>query len=323
MNIGARWITATRLGWASPMARRIPAWVALGLALMAAWLLVRLVWLLLAGPSLPTESNGVWGDRSGNSGTLSVARTSFASEPDWGQFFGGGASTRRSDLDRLPVDQSALTLVGVVASTANNTSQDKASGYAMIRGTGSADRLFRLDDTLPDGRRIVQIEMDRVVLANAGREQVLILKDREFGPVTSSSMRGSESAEQSAEPLPIGIGIGSLGGLGQQLGAGQENADIGGVGLTPVRGGGYRLRPSPEARWFAAVGLQVGDVLVALNGVPIEASLESTPDLEAMVMRVLQGERVSLTIKRAGQEMTLQPTVDDLRAVINERMQSQ
>lgn len=326
MNIGNRWITVTRLGWASPMARRVPTWLAVVLALMTAWLLVRLVWLLLAGPTLPTGSNGAWGDRLGDSNSSSVAHTSSGQEPDWGQFFGDGSNTRRSALDRLPIDQSALTLVGVVAPTRDRGDQDKAFGYVMIRGIGSGDQLFKLNDMLPDGRRIAQIEIDRVVLASAGRQEVLVLKDREPGQdsaTSSSSSPMSGARAETAEPLPRGIGIGSLGGLGEQLKAGQEALVTAGVGLTPVRGGGYRLRPSPEARWFAAVGLQVGDVLVALNGTPIGSSLESVPDLEAMVMRAMQGERVSLTIERAGQEMTLQPTVDDLRAVVNERMQSQ
>ncbi|HEY7907105.1 MAG TPA: type II secretion system protein N [Wenzhouxiangella sp.] len=326
MNIADRWITATRLGWASPMARRVPTWLAIVLALMSAWILVRLVWLLLAGPTLPADSNGAWGERASSSGGSAVARAFSGQEPDWSQFFGDGSSTRRSALDRLPIDRSALTLVGVVAPTQDRDAQEKRSGYVVIRGAGSGDQLFKLNDTLPDGRRIAQIEIDRVVLASAGREEVLILKDREpaQGSAASSSSSAMSGAEaEPTEPLPRGIGIGSLGGLGEQLRAGQGGLDTGGVGLTPVRGGGYRLRPSPEARWFAAVGLQVGDVLVALNGTPIGSSLESVPDLEAMVMRAMQGERVSLTIERAGQEMTLQPTVDDLRAVVNERMQSQ
>ncbi len=327
MNIADHWTAATRLGWASPVARRVPTWAAIVLAVMAAWLLVRLVWLLLAGPSLPTESNGAWGDRLDSSDGSSMTRASSGQDPGWDRFFGDGASTRRSALDRLPVDQSSLTLVGVVAPTHDRADSEQRSGYVMIRGIGSSDQLFGLNDTLPDGRRIAQIEIDRVVLARAGREEVLILKDREPGPVSTPSADAASpipgASAQEIEPLPTGIGIGSLGGLGQQLRAGQETPSTGGVGMTPVRGGGFRLRPSPEARWFAAVGLQVGDVLVGINGVPIEASLESTPDLEAMVMRALQGERVSVTIERAGQEMTIQPTVDDLRAVVNERMQSQ
>ncbi len=320
-------MTATSLGWASPITRRMPTWLAIALALMAAWLLVRLVWLVVAGPTLPIGSPGTQGARLDNQGVSSMVRTSSANQPDWSQFFGERSSTRRAALDRLPVDQSALILVGVVAPSVTASNQDQSSGYAMIRGTGSGDRLYRINDTLPDGRRIAEIALDRVVLASAGREEVLVLKDRNSGQMGESSSqttaRGLEMDDEQAEPVPRGIGIGSLGGMGRQLQAGQDNLGAGGVGLTPVRGGGYRLRPSPEARWFAAAGLQVGDVLVALNGRPIETTLESAPDLEAMVMRVLQGERVSVTIERAGQEITLQPTVEDLRAVINQRMQPQ
>ena len=328
MNTATRWITNPRTGWTLPIARQLPTWLAVALALMTAWLLVRMVWLLLAGPSVESESAMMPSDRLGPSTVASVTSATEIRETIWSQFFGDGANNRRPALDQLPRDNSALVLVGVVAPDdgAGDSEQDR-TGYVMIRGIGSVDQLFRLNDTLPDGRRIVQIETDRVVLASGGREEVLILKDRDANHSHASSpARDREVAETlslGSETLPPGIGIASLGGLGQSLQAGQGAFELGGIGLMPVSGGGYRMRPSPEARWFAAAGLQVGDVLVALNGVPIEASLESEPDLEAMVMRVLQGERVSVTIERGGQEMTLQPTVDDLRGVWNERMQSQ
>lgn len=299
------------------VARELPHWVAILLGILLAWLVVRMFWLLVAGPSWQTLSLSP----SLASGQ-SVSEPSVAQSPDalWSLLFRVSGAEDPAEFNSLPLDQSALTLVGVVL---NPNTQ---AGFALIRGIGGQDQVFRLNDRLPDGRELVEIERDRVVLSSAGRREVLVLLDRdpelesESLRQISASASGDQGESEFSVALSPGIGIASLGRLLHSMGSSTTNEVLGGVQMMSVRTGGYRLRPSPEATWFSAVGLQIGDVLVRVNGQPVDSVVQSSTELEALVGGVLQGERVTLTVERNGQELTLQPDLESLRDALNNRM---
>lgn len=303
--------------WPQSWAQAVPFWLTLLAGAMLAWLVIRLFWLLLAGPVVPLTFESSW---QGPSLSTDQRHRGQGSAVLWSLLFEGQSDQRFSDLSALPVDRSALTLVGVVVG------QSPENSLALIRGVAGRDQAFRVGERLPDGRELEAIQRDRVVLSGAGRQEVLVLLDRELNPASSQARRSlqadqdNEQASGVAGPLPMGIGIGSLGQmLGQALPS-LDRTDIGGVQMVAVRGGGFRLRPSSQATWFAAAGLRVGDVLVNVNGQPAEAVAQSPDALEGLIGRVLQGERITLTVERDGQRLTLQPSMDDLRDSMNNRM---
>jgi len=63
-------------------------------------------------------------------------------------------------------------------------------------------------------------------------------------------------------------------------------------------------------------GLEMNDVLLAINGQPIEAQLQSGGDLTEWVGRIMQGERIALTVDRNGQRVTIEPSSDALQRVL-------
>ncbi len=83
----------------------------------------------------------------------------------------------------------------------------------------------------------------------------------------------------------------------------------GAISVLPVSGGGFRVRPGRDARLFAELGLQVNDVVKAINGQP----LESEEDVQSLFADVMRRGEVAITVNREGREMTLRP---DLEAIL-------
>lgn len=318
MNINLNWIETLSGDYGGAWKQRLPRWATLVLGALLAWLVVRFFWLLVAGPTVEISQisqsmSQSSPDRLGSAQALP--------NTDWDLLFDQSKTQNNLDIAALPMDQSSLTLVGVVLGLSEE------QGFAIIRGSGRKDEVYRLNDTLPDGRMLSQLSRDRVVLSRAGRREVLMLSDRQ---ATQNTVRSSDNERPKSEGLghqllqaqgAAGIGIASLGSIRSQILGSASNQMVGDVQLIPVSSGGVRLRPSREATWFAAAGLQAGDVLMAVNGQPVSSVIQSSADLESWVGRVAQGERISLTIQRGSQSVTLQPSLQSMQDLIKERMQ--
>lgn len=289
---------------------RLPMVLMALLGLMAAWLMVRLLWLMMTGPG-EVELN--------NSDGLMIPSSKLAQQgmpgryAFWAGIFGDDQTSMPLISERLPVDQGAYTLVGVMA---HSTGSTVSAGYAIIRSNGLGDRLYQVDDVLPDGRRVSRIEKDQVILEGRVGQERLILRDR---PSQSAPSSSSTAQLPQPAPLPAGIGIASVGGLGHQLAVSPGADQTGYTSLTPVAGGGYRLRPGPEVEVFIAAGLQVGDLLLSVNGQPIEDLMSDPAVAMRWMQSVEQGQSLALTVERQGQQITVQPSVQQVRDALNNR----
>lgn len=317
MNINLNWMETLRADYGGAWKQRLPRWAALVLGALLAWLVIRFFWLLVAGPSVEISQISHPVSQSSPARLGSVQSVPNA---NWDLLFDQSDTENNLNIAALPIDQSALTLVGVVLGRLED------EGFAIIRGSGRKDEIYRVNDALPDGRILSQLRRDRVVVSRAGRREVLVLADRQ---TTQNAGRSSDeirpevglgnllSKAQGAE----GIGIASLGSIRSQILGSAGRQFAGDVQLIPVSSGGIRLRPSREATWFAAAGLQVGDVLMSINGQPVNSVIQSSADLESWVGRVAQGERISLTVQRGNQSVTLSPSLQSMQDLIKERMQ--
>lgn len=292
---------------------RLPWVLMVLLGLMTAWLVVRLLWLLITGPgSITAEQTSLLSPSLGGARQIDPShRVAF-----WSGIFGDSKAPVSESNERLPLDQSAFVLVGVLA---RSSGSEAGTGYAIIRSNGSNDQIYRVDDELPDGRRVVRIEKDSVIVNSGIIREVLMLKDRRRDNLGQSPMQSSQTQQ---EPLPMGIGIASVGGLGQQLALGARGSQNGATSFAEVPTGGYRLRPGPDTQAFIAAGLQVGDILLSVNGQPIDAFLSNPEDAMAWLAELGSGQSVALTIDRQGRQMTVQPTMNEIRDALNKRMRS-
>jgi len=87
------------------------------------------------------------------------------------------------------------------------------------------------------------------------------------------------------------------------------------ISVMPVNSGGFRVRPGRDAQLFTQLGLQVNDVVTAINGQP----LESEAQLQNVFGDVLARGEIAITVNRQGREMVLRPEIDQiLRSLQNQ-----
>jgi len=265
------------------------------LALLAVWLLVRVLWLVLGGaevaprplPPIPSMPSA----------------TTAEAEFNW-PLFGTGPLVRPAPT--IPTSQRPdLRLKGLVSGP---------GGFAILADRQGQDGVFRVDDQLPDGSRLMAIEAQRIVIRRNGQDEALAIDDQRSAGAPRPAAPGEPA--RVARPnipgirgyrAPAGISTASL----PTSAAGRFDASqlAGLISVMPVTDGGFRVRPGRDARLFAELGLRINDVVVAVNGQP----LQSEDDARALFSDVLSRGEVAITVRRQGREMTLRP---DLEAVI-------
>lgn len=277
-----------------------PAWsgrlaliTAAVMALAVIWLLVRLVWLVVDGPQV---------DSAPVPPVPEVAPSSSGSGDFAFELF-GNSTAPAARVRAAPKSRLSLRLRGVVAGE---------NGYAIISESGGSDEVYRVGDDLPGGARIESIESRRVLIDHNGRTEALEIdedRSRSGGgdspqvaadaAVSLPGIRGMQSASDiSVASLPESVRASALDG------AGLANA----ISVMPVSSGGFRVRPGRNATLFSQLGLQVNDVVKAVNGQP----LESEADVEELFADVMMRGEVSITVERGGREMTLRPDLEEI-----------
>ncbi|MEE4640079.1 MAG: type II secretion system protein N [Wenzhouxiangella sp.] len=263
--------------------------VSLALALVLAWLLVQLLWLALVGPQV--ESAPV-------PAVPQIQPAAAGREGFRWDLFGESVSARPVTV-AVPAARTELQLRGLMSGG------DQA--FAIIADARGHEQVFQIGDELPDGSRLSAIEPLQILLERDGRREALAIERELSGspPVAGRSRAsGRNGPDASSLPgirgfqAPTGISAASL----QVPGATAAGlADQ--ISVLPVSSGGFRVRPGRDATLFAELGLQVNDVVTAVNGQP----LTSREDAQALFADVLRRGEVSITINRQGREMTLRP----------------
>ena len=162
-----------------------------------------------------------------------------------------------------------------------------------------------MGDTLPGGAVLTEVYPDRIVLQRRGRLETLRMpKEPVSGPPSrearTPAARGSGSrARPAAGPRP------SLREYRDMvLQDPQQFADK--VRLRPrMQGGrmqGYEVRPGRDAQFLSQFGLEPGDVVTAVNGIPLDS-----PARGLSVLRDLaRAQQVQLEVVRNGVPQTIE-----------------
>lgn len=167
-------------------------------------------------------------------------------------------------------------LVGIVAAK-----DDPGAGRAILGETAASTRVYAVGDRLPGERRLHSVYADRVLLERAG-----VLEELKLPRLTSASDR-----IPSAAPLVAGPAA-------EVTGAGGQWADL--LRWQAVtradQPAGLRVYPGPNARLFSRLGLNPGDLLLAINGTPL-----ADPANAEQFLRTLTGTpQATLTLEREG-----------------------
>jgi general secretion pathway protein C len=209
--------------------------------------------------------------------------------------------------DGAPDSRLPLVLRGVIAAT------DAGLGKAIIEHRQRQD-LYQVGDELPVSGDVVLAKVlpQRVVLDNGGRYEVLrLFEESDLRAAATAALpaarrdAGAPPGRAAPAPASAGPGAGALAARYRDRLYENPESLVDVIRISAVREGdtlrGYRLAPGEAAAEFRALGFRAGDVVTAVNGLPL-----SDP---ANTMRLYQTMRTATSatfaIERAGEVVTL------------------
>lgn len=243
---------------------------ALEIALMAlaAYALAALIWASI----VPI---GAFGDWKGSAVLPPPPRQDFAGlDPLFGFQTSGGP---------MVVSDSGLELFGL--------RMDRASGRgsAILATEGEPQQSFDVGEEVAPGVILQAVEADHVVLSRGGAEEVIFLDQSE--PATRVASGGSDGV---SSPQREEIGADAPGGQG-----GSAAADLSAAVRFARRApgeAGVEMQPGGDGNLFRRSGLQGGDVLISIDGNPMNDPGAASTALE----NLNSDQSVSLIIERQG-----------------------
>lgn len=200
-----------------------------------------------------------------------------------------------ADPNAAPATSLPLVLAGVFART------DPAAGYAIVGESAANARLHAVGASLPGGATLHAVYPDRILLERGGGFESLTLprnlaswaSPAPGAPVASPSVTDRARELVARDPNAIA----------QVLRWQQVLAD----GATR----GFRVYPGANEKVFRALGLKPGDLLTAINQVPLDGPARG----EEIMTTLSTSGRAAVTINREGREQTL--TLDLEQAMRN------
>jgi general secretion pathway protein C len=213
-----------------------------------------------------------------------------------------GVARDTGDPSDAPATTANLTLAGTLAG------REPEHGWAIIGASGQSARVYATGAALPGGSKLFAVYMDRVILDRNGARESLLLPRLSVGGAGSPLPRVAGNSPATAANASLADNVRQL--LVQNPQAGAEL-----LRPQPVFSGGalrgYRVYPGRNRAQFANLGLQPGDLVMAVNGAALD-----DPNRGLEILRgVGQGSAVTLTVERGGQQ---QQVVVDPAAVAQE-----
>ncbi len=312
----------------SAIFKKVPVgvWRSLAALLLVLWLahsLARLFWLLVPEPQLPQAQvapNALESARSPES-----ARQVDIAELKSMQIFGsldqetanqiaeaGPAAGPRIE-DEAVDTQLRMTLQGVIDSS-------EAEGGRAIIASAKNQEIYARGDKLPEGQNVIleKILPLRVILNNNGRyESLWLYQDKDFAvnrrnePVPDTPGRSWEGDAASLLPAADELqapdeetDVGPQTEVESQLEqASRSLSDVVSMSIHREDGQivGYQIRPGRDRELFDSLGLEAGDVVMAVNG----TQLTSPQKVMELYRNMGDTSSASLLIKRGEQELNI------------------
>lgn len=210
-----------------------------------------------------------------------------------------GVASETGDPSNAPATSANLTLAGTLAG------REPEHGWAIIGASGQSARVYATGAPLPGGAKLFAVYPDRVILDRNGSRESLLL------PRLSGGAGGA--LPRVAGLAPVATPDGSLADSVRQLLVQNPAAGAELLRPQPVFAGGslrgYRVYPGRNRAQFAGLGLQPGDLVLAVNGAALD-----DPNRGLEILRGIgQGSAVTLTVDRGGQQQQI--TVDPVAVV--------
>ncbi|MCF7222615.1 type II secretion system protein N [Marilutibacter chinensis] len=164
-------------------------------------------------------------------------------------------------------------------------------GSAILAGKDDLQQAYRIGDSIAPGITLARVAGDHVILrAGGGEHRIDLAASAPAKPGHTTARLSTGGAATETMRTPVAVQTGSI--APAQL--------LASTGLRAALDGGYTLTPRGDGALFRQAGLEAGDVLMAINGRPLDR--ERLGELENELEN--RAEAV-LTVRRGGQTRTI------------------
>jgi len=266
--------------WLERASRTLPRVIAVILVVAIAWEFVQITWLLLEPKPDTTPITVTPSTTALNSRPKSVDISAIVNA----HLFGVAQAESTQNAENAPPSQANLVLTAVFAAA------DPAKGMAIIGESATTADVYAVGAAVRPGVRLHQVYFDRVILDRNGQLETLALpKELLSGvisrPATPAQNPALENIRRIAETNPAAF------------------AEI--IRPQPVFANGvqrgYRVYPGRNRQQFARLGLQPGDLVLAVNGTPLDDPQRAPEIFNTMG----SADRVTVSVERNGQTQDL------------------
>jgi general secretion pathway protein C len=268
--------------WLDRASRTVPQALSIVLVVAIAWQLVQLTWMLLDRKAQDTplpEPAPVAAPIARNQGPDidAIANT---------HIFGEAQAEQQSVAD-APQTQMNLLLSAVFATN------DPEKGLAIIGESAASANVYSVGDAVRPGTKLHAVYPDRVILDRSGKLEALALP--------TQSLAGVQISQAAAPARPAGQFQENL----RRIAETNPSAFAEIIRPQPVFANGvqrgYRVYPGRNRQQFARLGLQPGDLVLAINGTPLD-----DPQRGIEIFNTIgSSDRVTVTVERNGQSQDL------------------
>lgn len=286
--------TVLQIITSNPLVQRIaqsaPTWLNVLIVLVLGYWLADLVWALVPGgnsPQPPTVHA-----TSSKQGAASQAVFYGAKVANKHIFGETDAKPEAQEIKDAPKTRLDLVLRGVLA----HNPMEKA--LALISRGNGRQEVYAVGDSLPGNAELVEIHSDRVIIEYQGRYETLPLEQiKGIALQTNKAPVKKRAPRNTAKPA---IAPKRAASLRKEFLANPSKL-MSMVNIKQQRSGGkllgYQINPKGDPSLFYELGLQEGDVLVSVNGLPVS---------NTQALNGLRGaDRYDVVVMRGGAEVPL------------------
>ena len=270
--------------WLDRATRTLPQALTVVLVIGIAWQLVQLTWLLLERRAPADTTDMVMAPPPATATRKGIDVQAIATA----HLFGVPQAEQAAPEDAQPT-QMNLVLAGVFAAN------DPTKGLAMIGESVQSAKVYAVGSAVRPGTKLHSVYMDRVILDRNGQLETLAL------PRPSTASLGI-TRTAATPPRPGG---GQFADNLRRIAETNPTAFAEIVRPQPVFANGvqrgYRVYPGRNRQQFAKLGLQPGDLVLSINGTPLD-----DPQRGMEIFNTIgTSDRVQVTVERNGQSQEL------------------
>lgn len=270
--------------WLDRATRTLPQALTVVLVIAIAWQLVQLTWLLLERRAPADAGDMVMAPPPAAAARKGIDVQAIATA----HLFGMPQAEQAAPEDAQPT-QMNLVLSAVFAAN------DPTKGLAVIGESPQSAKVYAVGSVVRPGTKLHSVYLDRVILDRSGQLETLALpRPNTAGIIT-----------RTVAVTPPRPGGGQFADNLRRIAETNPTAFAEIVRPQPVFANGvqrgYRVYPGRNRQQFAKLGLQPGDLVLSINGTPLD-----DPQRGMEIFNTIgTSDRVSVTVERNGQSQEL------------------